>query len=76
MNITKDGWLLRRRAGGQPINQGDVLVDFRGEHWIVQGGTPPHRPGTTGKIRVSPQGGEGECEFYASVFDCEWVDAS
>ncbi len=73
MNITHGGMILVDAKTKQPIEKGAKRKDFRGDELIVVGGTPPHKPGSTG--RVSVDGGQGEEEYYPGVVDAVWVKA-
>jgi hypothetical protein len=64
--IAKDGWVLCHARTGKTVVEGEVVLDFRGEADTVMGGTPPHKPSSTGRVWV--QGGE----FYPTVFDLVW----
>lgn len=52
---------------GQPVNKGEILEDFRGDHYRVIGGQAPHKCSSTGKIYTD--GGN----FYPTVFKCKWT---
>lgn len=76
--ITKDGWALLCK--GQPVFEGTKLTCSRGEVYVVTGGRPPHKPGSTGRVWVHGVG-KGDIstrEYFPSVVDCAWVrqDAS
>lgn len=68
MFIEKDGWILVDNFG-QQIEVGETRQDFRGELSIIEGGTPPHKPGSTGRVYIK----EGR-EYYPSVFDLLWYN--
>lgn len=52
---------------GQPVQLGEILEDFRGDHARVTGGQAPHKPSSTGKIYTDAG------HYYPSVFDCQWT---
>ena len=66
--VTKDGWALVHEVTGEPVLEGDVVLDFRGDTDAITGGRPPHKPSSTGFVWT-------ECgrECYPSVFDLKWV---
>lgn len=68
-------WTLRDGAG-QGVNQGTTVVSFRKERHIIDGGSPPHKPDSEGKVYTdrhnSPNRG-GNLIFYPSVFGLRWV---
>lgn len=63
--ITKGNWLLMH-ADGTPVLEGSTVTSFRGEQHTITGGTPPHKPESTGRVYTS--GGE----FFPSVFKLVW----
>lgn len=52
---------------GQPVSPGEILEDFRGDHYRVTGGQAPHKPSSTGQIYTD--GGN----YYPTVFNCQWT---
>ena len=71
MNIIKKGYELVHQETGKPATEKEVVTCFRGESYILQGGTPPHKPSSTGRVWVV-----GACdfnrEFFPSVVNLEW----
>ena len=68
MFIEKDGWILVDNFG-QQIEVGETRQDFRGDLDVILGGTPPHKPGSTGRVHV-----ESGREYYPSVFNLLWYN--
>ena len=64
--ITNKRWTLVDQAG-TPCYVGQIVTSFRGEQMILDGGTPPHREGSTGRIYT------GQVEFFPSVCNLKWV---
>jgi hypothetical protein len=64
--ITKNGWKLIRHDGST-VCVNDRAPDFRGEPCIIRGGTPPHKPSSTGHILTDAG------EYYPSVCGLRWV---
>jgi hypothetical protein len=68
----KDGWILKDQEGND-VTIGDDFKTFRGEPCTLKGGSPPHKPGSTGRVYV--QIGEGGREFFPGVINLRWVPA-
>ena len=74
----KDWVLTQLNDDGYPegvLAQGDEVVSFRGEVWVIAEGvgSPPHKPASTGKVWVKQKEGDFSQEFYPGVFNCRWV---
>lgn len=67
MVISEKGWLLINVKDGSPVSVGDTVTDFRGNTATVEGGIPPWKPSSSGRINTS------RGEYFPSVFDCRWV---
>ena len=67
--IKKEGFILCHK-NGDICELGQLVECFRGESWTLEGGTPPHKPASTGRVHVR----QGECsrEFFPGVFNLEW----
>jgi len=76
--VEMSGWKLVDRKG-DPVLTGSVHKSFRGECFVVDGGTPPHKPSSGGFVHVirTDVSGEDRIEstitYYPSVFDMRWV---
>jgi hypothetical protein len=66
--ITRDNWRLLNHDGHQ-VQEGQKVIDFRGEAHTIKSGTPPHKSSSTGRIYTA----EGR-EFYPSVVNCKWEE--
>lgn len=66
------GWELQHKETGMRIAQGDVVGDPNDDQFEVVGGTPPHKPESTGRVVVNSSDGNGR-EFFPSVFGLVWV---
>lgn len=64
--IEKDGWVLCR--DGVPIEEGDEVVDFRGDPAVIVRGTPPHKVDSTGRVQT-----KAGAEYFPGVFNLKWV---
>jgi len=53
---------------GAPVIFGESYMDFRGEMNIITDATPPHKPGSTGRVYTST--GRG---YFPGVFNMKWV---
>jgi hypothetical protein len=60
-------WLLIDSVTQKSVKVGDKRETFRGEKVIMSGGTPPHKPSSTGRAQSS------KGAFYPSVYGCQWV---
>jgi hypothetical protein len=60
-------WVLVHEETNEEVEAGASVTSFRGEPDVVKGGTPPHKPSSTGRVWVN--GGE----FFPSVFGLKWV---
>ncbi len=66
--IKKNGWTLVHARTGTPVQEGEEVLNFRGEADTLTGGAPPHKPSSSGFVWT-----QGGAEFYPSVFDLKWV---
>ena len=58
MFISKKGWTLFNNAD-EKVVMDELLKTNDGELWIIEGGNPPHKPSSTGRVWVRPLGAEG-----------------
>lgn len=65
---------LINKTTGKEVNEGDQVISFRDEHYIIEGMTPPHKPSSEGKVYAKPVDGGMRRELYPSVFDLKFVD--
>ena len=55
--------------------EGDIVTSGSGETWTLTGARAPHKPSSTGRIHVTPIGGEDpkrQREFFPSVCGLGW----
>lgn len=71
ISITDKGFVLVAKDGTHP-KHGDIVKCFRGEEHILNGGSAPHNPSSSGHVWVKTLDGYSR-EYYPSVFDLEWV---
>jgi hypothetical protein len=65
---------LVNQKTGAPVKTGDIVADFRGERWVLEGGREPHKPSSSGFVWVRSIDGRGlSREFYPSVIGAAWV---
>ena len=71
-SIGYDGkkWLLIDSYTQRSIKRGDILVSYKGEAYVIMGGSAPHKPSSTGRVRTA----QGR-EFFPSVVNCVWIKA-
>ena len=67
MTITKDGWELRKMDTNEPVTVGLFTCNSRGECARIEGGAPPHKPSSTGRVYTD------RGEYYPGVFNMRWV---
>lgn len=88
--IVKDGWVLMNSITGKPammpvfysedkVLKNDWRKEFNyrsgsGEALRLVGGTPPHKPSSTGRVWVRDAQGT-ELEYFPSVIGCIWKKA-
>lgn len=80
MPITKDGYTLRFKVSGNPVEQGRVCPTSDGDLYRISGGTPNlQNPASSGKVYCYfvDEDSDGACDwqrtFYPSVFGLKWV---
>ena len=72
MFISKKGWTLFNNAD-EKVVMDELLKTNDAELWIIEGGNPPHKPSSTGRVWVRPLGAGGfHREFFPTVFNLEW----
>lgn len=74
--ITRDNWTLTYEETGQPVAMGEIGETFRGEAVTIIGGTPPHKPSSTGRVTIKSIEGGWEQEYFPSVVGCKWIQSS
>ena len=65
---------LRDRTTGKIIRSGDVVKTFRGEEYILEGGTPPHHEASTGRVWVRSPSKVTVEEYFPSVINAKWSE--
>lgn len=63
-------WLLIDDVTQRSVKRGDTREDFRKQCAVIDGGRPPHKAGSTGRVSTSDHG-----EYYPSVYGCKWQRA-
>ena len=74
-------WELRD-ASGQPVEVGRIVTTARDDSldrkFELRGGTPPHKPSSTGKVYghwlTLDEGRNSGDEYYPQVFNLKWVE--
>jgi hypothetical protein len=61
--ITVDNWILVHAETDRPVKQGEKIGDFH-----IEGGRPPHKPSSTGRVWVK----EYSQEYFPTVFKLKW----
>tara|TARA_X000001382_G_C3021522_1_gene131829 strand:+ start:257 stop:490 length:234 start_codon:yes stop_codon:yes gene_type:complete len=76
MFISKNGWILVHQDSGERTVKSEMVKSFRDESYILEGGNPPHKPSSQGKVWVSLLGNKDfNRELYPSVFGLKWVES-
>ncbi len=58
----------------QPLGVGDRVLSFRGEPYVVIGGSAPHKSGSTGRVSVRDvELGAHSMEFFPGVIGAMWI---
>ena len=71
------GPVLIDRTTGKRLKIGDTVTNFRGEESVLTGTCPPpHKSSSTGRVYVKTDGSRYEGEYFPSVYNAEWKDAS
>jgi len=68
--MTKNNWTLVRESTNEPVAIGETITSFCGLETALLGGSPPHKPGSTGKVWVE------NAEYFPGVFNLKWVEAT
>ena len=76
-NAYKGGIMkLVNQNTGAPIKTGDIVRDFRGTRWILEGGRPPHKESSSGFVWLrSTDERRLSREFYPFVIGAKWESA-
>ena len=75
MSIVKQGWKLIHSETGEDVFEKELVRGRDNEAWVVEGGTPPHKPSSTGRVWVRDLDiPEWNREFFPQVFDMKWVE--
>jgi len=65
--MTKNEWTLVHNKTSIPVEIGEIVKSFRGDVYKILGGTPPHKPSSSGKVWVE------NAEYYPEVFNLKWT---
>lgn len=75
MSIIKQGWKLVHSGTGEAVVEKELVHDRDNEVWVVEGGTPPHKPSSTGRVWVRLlDNAKWNREFFPTVFNMKWVE--
>ena len=74
MYISKQGWILVN-ANNERVVEKELVTTKDGENWIVEGGVPPHKPSSTGRVWVSLLSNpKHNRDFFPTVFNLKWQE--
>jgi hypothetical protein len=68
--MTKINWTLVRSDTLTPVKIGETITSFRGLQTALLGGSPPHKPSSSGKVWVE------NAEYYPEVFGLKWIETT
>ena len=60
-------------VGYTTVEEGDEVISFRGEHYVVTGWREPQHAGSTGRVYVKSTDHPSSLEYFPSVFDLKFV---
>ena len=73
MKIVKQGWTLVHTETKQAVETKELTHTRDGEAWVIEGGTPPHKPSSSARVWVRLlDNAEWNREFFPNVFNMEW----
>ena len=76
MYISKKGWILVN-ANNERVVEKELVTTKSGERWIVEGGVPPHKPSSTGRVWVSLLSNpKHNRDFFPTVFNLKWQETA
>ena len=67
--------ILKNVQTGEAAELGGIYADFRGDEWVLEGGRPPHKDGSSGFVWVRKPEGGSQREFYPFVIGMAWEAA-
>ena len=70
--IVKDAWRLVD-GDDQLVQTGAVYIGRDGLKFTVNGGQPPHKPSSSGRVYGDWETGHSG-EYFPHVFDLSWVE--
>lgn len=77
MYISKNGFILVHQDSGERTVKSEMVKCFRNETYILEGGNPPHKSSSQGKVWVSLLGNKNfNREYYPSVFGLKWIESN
>ncbi len=66
-------WKLVNKKGNEVV-YGSRIEICDGATVILEGGAPPHKPSSTGRIYVRREGSDYSDSYFPSVCDLEWIE--
>ena len=73
MSINKQGFTLIYKDGRGSVCAKELVTSSTGVKWVVEGGAPPHKPSSSGRVWVRLSAPMSlSREFFPSVFGMEW----
>ena len=73
MNISKKGYKLVHQFTQKDVWHNELVQDRDGQNYVVKGGVPPHKPSSSGRIRVADITNTHNREYFPSVCGLKWI---
>lgn len=59
---------------GEQVQAGDLVSLQDGELYRLDFYREPHKPSSTGRVYITPEGGGGQRELFPSVIGAKWIE--
>ena len=68
-------WTLET-INGEPVKIGETIFNRHGIRHTLKGGSPPHKPSSTGRVYVQRNGDKSQREYFPQVFHLIWRETN
>ena len=76
MYISKKGCVLLNKNDERVVAK-ELIKTKDGVAWVIEGGTPPHKPSSTGRVWVSLLSNPNHNrDFFPTVFNLKWQETA
>jgi hypothetical protein len=72
--VRAEHWHLIDTETGRRVYVGDKFFTRDGDEVILRGGTPPHKPSSTGRVHCYEPARDLDHYWFPSVLDLTWVE--